>query len=246
MRRAALFATRRKIFRFLHAQASQKNLNSDDHFDRLFSFSRDGTQNPKSERNEQTMNPLTKFKTIRILPLLIAPTLAALVALTAMPARATPPCGVVTTTNLLYPGQPVDAAHAAFFPSGSLDLLCTANLPAWLLKTIVQGDSDVYIVQSAFDAGSNTGWHSHPGPSLITVTSGTLKVYEASDPTCTPKIYTAGQSFTDLGCGDVHLVANASNTEPAVDIAVQIVPHNALRRIDVPVAPSNCPLISCP
>src|SRR5216110_2550760 len=71
------------------------------------------------------MNPLTQFKKIRILPLLIAP---ALVTLTAAPALATPNCGVVTD-NLLYPGQPVDTAHAAHFPSGSLNLMCRSNLP---------------------------------------------------------------------------------------------------------------------
>ena len=34
----------------------------------------------------------------------------------------------------------------------------------------------------------NTGWHSHPGHSLIIVTSGTLTDYEADDPTCTPHV----------------------------------------------------------
>jgi len=76
------------------------------------------------------------------------------------------------------------------------------------------------------------------------VIAGALTVYEASNPTCTPKIYTAGQSFTDIGCGDVHLVRN-EGTVVAQDVAVQIVPKGAPRRIDVPVAPSNCPLISC-
>ena len=41
------------------------------------------------------MNPMTNFK-IRILPLLIAPALVGLAALTATPALATPSCGVIT------------------------------------------------------------------------------------------------------------------------------------------------------
>ena len=69
------------------------------------------------------MNPLIQFK-IRILPLLIAPALVTLTALTAAPALATLNCGV-TTSNLLYPGQPVDTAHAAHFPDRVLD--CTAG-----------------------------------------------------------------------------------------------------------------------
>jgi quercetin dioxygenase-like cupin family protein len=179
------------------------------------------------------MNTMTQFK-MRTLPLLIAPLLIALGGLTSPLAHATPVCGVVTET--------LAVGH---YPNGSLDLLCTANLPAWLLKTIVQGDSDVYVTRHTFQPGNHTGWHSHPGPSLITVITGTLTVYEASDRTCTPKIYTAGQSFTDLGCGDVHLVRNEGNVV-AQDVAVQIIPAGAQRRIDVTPAPSNCPLISCP
>jgi len=175
--------------------------------------------------------------------LLIAPVLVIITAaLTAVPARATPNCGV-TTANLLYPGQPVDTAHAAHFPDGLLDLMCK-DLLGWDLKTKVKGDSDVYIIQNTFPPGAHTGWHTHPGPSLITVTSGALTAYEASDRSCTPIIYTAGQSFTDIGCGDVHLIRNEGSVN-AVTVAVQIVPAGAARRIDEP-APGNCPAITCP
>jgi hypothetical protein len=149
--------------------------------------------NQTTKKKGTTMNPLIQFK-IRILPLLIAPALVTLTALTAAPALATPNCGV-TTSNLLYPGQPVDTAHAAHFPDRLLDLMCR-DLPTWLLHTTVHGDSDVYVIQNTFPPGAHSGWHTHPGPSLITVTSGALTVYEASNPTCTPIIYTAGQSFT--------------------------------------------------
>jgi len=189
------------------------------------------------------MNPLTQFKKIQILPLLIGLALVALASLTAAPAMATPNCGVATA-NLLYPGQPVDTAHAAHFPDGLLDLMCKDPLTEWELKTKVKGDSDVYVVQNTFPPGAHSGWHTHPGPSLITVTSGALTVYEASDPTCTPIIYTAGQSFTDIGCGDIHLIRNEGSVN-AVTVVVQIVPAGAPRRIDEP-APSNCPAITCP
>ena len=174
------------------------------------------------------MNPLTQFKKISILPLLIALSLVVVA-----PARATPVCNVTTETLAL-----------GHYPSGLLDLRCR-DLPTWLLHTTIHGDSDVYVIQNTFPPGAHSGWHTHPGPSLITVTSGALTVYEASDPTCTPIIYTAGQSFTDVGCGDVHLIRNEGSVN-AVTVVVQIVPAGALRRIDVPVAPSNCPVITCP
>src|SRR5439155_25513808 len=163
------------------------------------------------KRNGTTMNSLTQFKKIPILPLLIALVLAA----TAAPALATPSCGVTTTFLTPTPGN---------FPSGLLDLMCNEfNLYGWNLKLKVKGDSDVYITQSTFPVGADTGWHTHPGPSLITVTAGQLTVYEADDPTCTSHVYSAGESFTDIGCGAVHLVRN-EGTVCAVDVAVQIIP----------------------
>jgi len=165
--------------------------------------------------------------------LLIAPALVIIAALTAVPARATPSCGVSTVILAL-----------GHYPSGSLDLMCKDALRGWDLKLKVKGDSDVYIVQSTFSPGTHTGWHTHPGPSLITVTAGQLTVYEADDPTCTPHVYSAGESFTDLGCGDIHLVRNEGSVV-AVDFAVQIVPAGQLRRLEAD-QPANCPVITCP
>jgi quercetin dioxygenase-like cupin family protein len=200
------------------------------------------TQFPKAiiNKRKETMNPLTQFKKLPILSLLIAP---ALVALTATPALATPNCGVITE-NLLYPGQPVDTAHAAHFPSGLLNLMCRSNLPNWLLFTRVRGDSDLYVTRHTFQPGQHTGWHTHPGPSLITVVAGELTVYESDSPDCTPIVYHGGESFTDVGCGDIHLVRN-EGTETAMDVAVQIVPAGAARRIDAD-QPAGCPVITCP
>jgi quercetin dioxygenase-like cupin family protein len=175
------------------------------------------------------MNLVTQLKKLRIQSLLIAPALAAIAVFTPLPARATPSCGV-TTIDLLHPNNPPNILQPAFFPSGSLDLMCRSNLPDWLLFTRVRGDSDFYVTQHTFDAGGQTGWHSHPGPSLITVVEGTLTVYH---PGCRVETFTAGQSFTDIGCGDLHNVRNEGATE-AIDVAVQIVPHLAPRRIDEP------------
>src|SRR5213594_4177081 len=162
-------------------------------------------------------------------PLLVAPALIIVAAFTAVPARATPICGVVTET--------LAVGHYA---DGSLDLMCNEfDLYGWNLKTKVKGDSDVYVVQNTFPPGADTGWHTHPGPSLVTVTAGAITAYEADAPNCTPKIYNPGDSFTDLGCGDVHLLRN-EGAVCAVTIVVQIVPAGQLRRIDAD-QPANCP-----
>jgi quercetin dioxygenase-like cupin family protein len=179
------------------------------------------------------MNPLTQFNKIRILPLLIASAVIALATFTAVPARATPTCNVVTET--------LAVGH---YPDGLLDLMCRqapGTRQPWYLHTNVRGDSDVYVTRHTFQPGGQTGWHSHPGPSLITVIEGTLTVYHDD---CSFETFTAGQSFTDLGCGDIHNVTNQGGTE-AQDVAVQIVPLGAPRRIDVPnpgcAQPAPCP-----
>jgi quercetin dioxygenase-like cupin family protein len=191
--------------------------------------------NPANRRGKakkgRTMNPLTQFKKTLILPILIA---LSLVVVVAVPARATPACGLSTVILALE-----------HFPSGSLDLMCNEfDLYGWNLKLKVQGDSDVYIVQNTFPVGAHTGWHTHPGPSLVTVTAGTITAYEADAPNCTPTVYHAGESFTDLGCGDVHLLRNEGPV-CAVTIAVQIIPAGQMRRLDRP-QPANCPTFTCP
>ena len=42
--------------------------------------------------------------------------------------------------------------------------------------------------------GGSTGWHTHPGHSLIIVTAVTVTAYDGDDPSCTPKTYTVGMS----------------------------------------------------
>jgi len=92
-------------------------------------------------------------------------------------------------------------------------------------------------------AVASTGWHSHPGHSLIIVTSGTITDYMAD---CTPHVYTfvLGQpapTLVDPGHGHVHIIRNEGSV-PASTIAVQLVPSDpakANRRIDVP-APATC------
>src|SRR5439155_20919932 len=58
-----------------------------------------------------------------------------------------------------------------------------------------------------------------------------------------PIVYHAGESFTDIGCGDVHLVRN-EGTVCAVNTVVQIIPAGLPRRIDAD-QPANCPVFTC-
>jgi hypothetical protein len=48
---------------------------------------------------------------------------------------------------------------------------------------------------------------------LVTVKTGALTVVYASDPTCSGRTYTAGQSFVDRGDENVHTALNMGATE---------------------------------
>jgi quercetin dioxygenase-like cupin family protein len=107
------------------------------------------------------------------------------------------------------------------------------------VKLKTKGTSDVYVTRNTIAVDGQSGWHTHPGPSLIIVTLGEITAYEGDDPKCSPTRYRAGEGFVDPGDGHVHLLRNDSGA-PAETVAFQIVPKDAMRRIETP-APGNCP-----
>lgn len=109
-----------------------------------------------------------------------------------------------------------------------------------VIKT--EGASNLYVQQNTWQPGGSTGWHTHPGPSFVIVTQGSVTAYDGDDPTCTPHVYTAGtatNAFIDPGGGHVHIVRDETGAV-AQAIAVQLIPADATRRQDAP-DPGNCP-----
>ena len=109
------------------------------------------------------------------------------------------------------------------------------------LKT--KGSVDVATQRITIAGGGHTGWHSHPGPVLVTIKEGALRVISADDETCEGTVYRQGQSFIDRGDENVHIARNASATEQVVLWATYLVPGTPVTtgfRIDAPTAPSNC------
>jgi len=119
------------------------------------------------------------------------------------------------------------------------DVINQRNNDLWQSKQKTKGRSDVYVQFNSWDPGGTTGWHTHPGHSLIIVTSGTLTYYEGSDPGCKPHELTPGMGYVDLGGDHVHIVRNEGSVT-ATGYAVQLIQAGATRRIDAP-GPGNCP-----
>jgi quercetin dioxygenase-like cupin family protein len=150
-------------------------------------------------------------------------------ALVFTPALATPPDGL-TAEQLGKSGQdPFDVNVA------SID-----QAQKWDLKLNSKSESDVYIMRNTIAPGGNLGWHSHPGPTIVTVTQGSVLLHDGMDPLCSSTVYNVGEGFTEIGAGHhVHNLTNASASQPAQVIAVHFVPSGELRRIDEP-EPNNC------
>jgi hypothetical protein len=114
----------------------------------------------------------------------------------------------------------------------------------WFSLQKTKGDSDLYIQSNTWQPGGTTGWHSHPGHSLIVITSGSVTEYESDSPHCRPVVHTATldtpATFVDAGGDHVHMVRNES-TLVATGYAIQLIPAGATRRIDAD-APPHCPL----
>ncbi len=108
---------------------------------------------------------------------------------------------------------------------------------AWLALEKVPGSSHLYVQSNVWQTGGSTGWHTHPGHSLIIVTAGTVTEYEAPDLDCKPHVYTEGMSFIDPhhDHGQIddhaHIVRNEGD-RVARTIAIQLIPAGEERRID--------------
>ena len=97
---------------------------------------------------------------------------------------------------------------------------------------------DMEVDTHDYDPLGSTGWHKHPGPVYITVTSGQLTFYEFDDPTCSPHVYKAGQGFIDFGNG--HIGINEDPSIPASDVTVAVTYVGGPFRTELPAGNPNC------
>lgn len=148
---------------------------------------------------------------------------------------ATPGSGFTASTIAQGRFDDIDVASQVLREFGDT----TPQRDLWLSLQKTKGPSDLFVQNNVWIPGGYTGWHTHPGHSLIIVTAGAISAYDGDDPSCTPTVYTAGMGFVDAGGDHVHNLRNEGTVE-ARTVAVQLIPAAATRRIDVP-APGNCP-----
>lgn len=165
-------------------------------------------------------------------------------------------CTLVLTGTVAYVGSVLATPASGFSGStiavGRFDEIDVSNLALprdlpslmtktpWLSMQKTKGASDLFVQNNLWLPGGTTGWHTHPGHSLIIVTEGTVTVYDGDDHSCEPRQYTVGMGFVDPGGTHVHLIRNEDPVTNARTVAVQLIPAGAMRRIDAD-APDACP-----
>ena len=108
----------------------------------------------------------------------------------------------------------------------------------WQFEISAKPAFDLAVQRIVFQPGGQSGWHTHPGPVLIQVLTGTVTFYMEDDPSCTPIVRTAGQSYLDLG-EHPHIARNETG-QVAENLVTYFAPPGATLRIDAD-APGNCP-----
>ena len=120
------------------------------------------------------MNQLTHLKKTRVLQLLIASAFVAIATFIAVPARATPQSGVTSVTIANGTFADIDVyAKTDINPSPDIT-------DFWKARIDTKGASHLYVLQNTVTPGGTFGWHSHTGPSLVIVVSGTATEYEGT------------------------------------------------------------------
>ena len=95
------------------------------------------------------------------------------------------------------------------------------------IKFQTKDPTDLVTQQVTFAAGTNSGWHHHPGVILVLVKTGVVTVH---DENCQTVTYSAGHAFIEGGTEPM-MVSN-EGSETAVDVATQVAPAGSPFRIE--------------
>jgi len=95
--------------------------------------------------------------------------------------------------------------------------------------------TNTVVAEFTFEPHSSTGWHSHPGKTLVTVQSGTFTIYHDD---CSSHTYGPGDAFVELP-SSVHVGRNETDGTVKLGVVFFGVPLGGLPRIDQP-QPDGC------
>ena len=111
----------------------------------------------------------------------------------------------------------------------------TGHFGSWQSVLVTNGPTLFRTQNFAIAPGGYGGWHSHPGPVLITVKRGAIAWYDSN---CQRTLYPAGSAYIEPA-GEVHNPRN-EGSEDAEAVGTLIVP------VGVPTRFEAEPLAACP
>lgn len=107
-----------------------------------------------------------------------------------------------------------------------------------LARASASGGADVFVQHVRLGPNSATGWHTHPGPALVSVVRGSLSYEDARANECQRLVYVAGTGFVDRGFGHVHRAVAGSD---GVDFYVTyVLPPGSETHVIPASAPAEC------
>ena len=107
-----------------------------------------------------------------------------------------------------------------------------------IARAVEPNGADVFVQHLRLAANQASAWHTHPGPVIVTVRSGSLTYQNAHHNTCLDRPYTAGQGFVDPGFGHVHrVIAGPSGVEL---YATFLLPPGSENHLITAPAPEEC------
>lgn len=114
-----------------------------------------------------------------------------------------------------------------------------AEVPVSAIARAVQPDgAAVYVQHLRLGANQAFAWHTHPGPVIVTVRSGSLTYQDTASNRCRDRTYMAGRGFVDPGFGHVHrVIAGPSGAEI---YATSILPAGSPAQLIPASAPEEC------
>ena len=149
--------------------------------------------------------------------------LGAVVLAVASPAEATPGSGI--SSRFVAVGTFAERldAHEHFADGSKLRLSTSAPF-------------GVAVIETTLAPGGSTGWHSHDGTAIVTVSSGTVTAYLPGRGGCEPTTLPAGSATTESGLP--HVLRNETAV-PATFVVTMLYSPTGTFRIDQPV-PDVC------
>lgn len=153
---------------------------------------------------------------VAITAIVLAAAVVLVVGLTTVALASPPGPNQTTTPPSVAPGPQVGGTVAGKF---------NLNIPGFI-NLHTKGDLRVVNQVFTIQPGGYIGWHSHPGPVLVVVKTGTFRTVQTD---CSYTDYAAGQVYVDEGAGHVHNARNPGSGVLELSVTYLAPPVGPLR-----------------